>query len=93
MDCIVHGVAKTQRRLSDFHLLFEHLTLSGMRKWIQEGKLLGGSDLGWGSLCLKRQRWWWGNFPSRVNGIYESPEVMERNLLCTKKLKEDSNSS
>ena len=75
MDRIVHGVAKTQRRLSDFHLLFEHLTLSGMRKWIQEGNLLGDRDLGWDSLCLKRQRtWWWGNFPSRVNGIYESPE-------------------
>ena len=32
MDCMVHGVAKSQTRLSDFHLLYSVVLVSGVRQ-------------------------------------------------------------
>ena len=42
MDCIVHGITKSQTRLSDFHTLTVHKNIqSFVRKGTQDSGLLG----------------------------------------------------
>ena len=50
MDCIVHGVAKSQTRQSDFHSLWHILGNSWKRKWQPTPVFLPGESQGPGSL-------------------------------------------
>ena len=64
MDCIVHGVVKSQTRLNDFLSLFTFM--HGRRKWQPTPVFLPEESQGWGSLVGCRL---WGRTESDTTEV------------------------